>query len=175
MAAKPFESRIQDLVYNVDVGIGLQMIKVGLYVLMVLVTILLYTVTQFKGLKDAEAMDYAQLGRNLLQQKGFITQCVRPASMWYMIENSKKHNPQIDRHPDILHPPLYPLLLAGGFKLTNYDFNDESNVFPYPPEQWVVVPLGFIFSLLTGLLVFLIALRLFDKRICLARHDLIFP
>ena len=30
--ARPFESRIQDLVYNVEVGVGLRIIKVFLYI-----------------------------------------------------------------------------------------------------------------------------------------------
>ena len=81
MAARPFENRIQNLVYNVDVGIGLRLIKGGLYILFILIVMLLYTATQFRGLKDPEAMDHAQLGRNLMTHGRFITQCVRPASM----------------------------------------------------------------------------------------------
>ena len=53
MAAKPFESKIQNLVYNVDVGVGFQVIKGGLYILFVLVVMLLYTAGQFRGLRDA--------------------------------------------------------------------------------------------------------------------------
>lgn len=174
MAVKPFESRIQDLVYNVDVGIGLKLIKHGLYILGVLVIMLLYTVTQFKGLKEAEAMDYAQLGRNLMQTKSFITQCVRPASMWYLIENSAQQNPMIDRHPDILHPPVYPALLAAGFRAVNYNFDAEAASYLYPPEQWVIVPVGHIATLLTGLLVFLIGIRLFDRRVALISVSLFF-
>lgn len=174
MAVKPFESRIQDLVYNVDVGIGLKLIKHGLYILAVLVVMLLYTVTQFKGLKEAEAMDYAQLGRNLMQSKQFITQCVRPASMWYLIEHSALHNPLINSHPDILHPPVYPALLAAGFMAVNYNFNTEAGSYLYPPEQWVVVPVGHIATLLTGLLVFLMGLHLFDRRVAFISVTLFF-
>jgi MFS family permease len=164
VAAKPFESRIQDLVYNVDVGIGLKIIKVGLYILLILGLMLIYTVTQFKGLKEAEAMDYAQLGRNLAQHGKLVTQCVRPASMWYLIENSKTGNPRIDQHPDILHPPVYPALLAAGFKLINYNFEAHENTRVYPAEQWVIIPISHLATLLTGLLIFLIGLRLFDHR-----------
>jgi len=174
VAIKPFESRIQDLVYNVDVGIGLKLIKHGLYILGVLVIMLLYTVTQFKGLKEAEAMDYAQLGRNLMQTKSFITQCVRPASMWYLIENTPQHDPMIERHPDILHPPVYPALLAAGFRAVNYNFNADAASYLYPPEQWVVVPIGHLATLLTGLLVFLLGVRLFDRRIALISVSLFF-
>ena len=122
MAAKPFENRIQNLVYNVDVGIGLRLIKGGLYILFILIVMLLYTATQFRGLKDPEAMDNAQLGRNLMTHGRFITQCVRPASMWYLVKNSSQHKAQIDAHPDILHAPLWPAVLAAGFKLSGTSF-----------------------------------------------------
>jgi len=162
---KPFESRIQDLVYNVDVGIGLRLIKLSLYALFVLIVMLLFTAMQFKGLKDAEAMDAAQLGRNLSIHKKLITQCVRPASMWYMIEHSHYHNPMIMRHPDILNAPLYPALLAAGFTVFDTPFPDETSARNFPAEKWVILPFNHFFTLLTGILVFLLGYKLFDKRV----------
>lgn len=165
MAPKPFESRIQDLVYNVDVGIGLRLVKMGLYILFIFTVMLLYTATQFKGLKDAEAMDYAQLGRNVMIHKQFITQNVRPASMWYLIENSPEKNPHIDQHPDILHAPLYPVILATWFKMTGAKFPTAiEGVFQ--PEYNVIV-LNLLFSLLTGILLYFLGRRLFDPKVAL--------
>ncbi len=172
--ARPFESRIQDIVYNVDVGVGLRLVKLGLYLLMLLSIVLLYTATQFHGLKDAEAMDLAQLGRNLMQKGHFTTQQIRPASMWYLIEHSKSHDPQLLEHPDIVNPPVYPLLLAGGFKLFESAFASVEPSRIFPPEQWVVVPLGHLFSVLTGVLIFLIARTLFDGRVALLGITLFF-
>lgn len=167
MAAKPFESKIQNLVYNVDVGIGLRLIKGGLYVLVLLTVVLLYTATQFHGLSDAEAMDYAQLGRTLATRGHFSTECIRPITLWCMKEKSRLHNPMINDHPDILHAPLWPALLAGAFKATHVPFTSEQAAGIFPPEQWIVIPLCHLFSLLTGGLVFLLANRLFDRRIAL--------
>jgi hypothetical protein len=165
MAAKPFESRIQNLVYNVDVGIGLRLIKIGLYLLFVFILMLLYTATQFRGLKDAEAMDYAQLGRNLAAHGELVTQCVRPLSMWYLIEHTRAADPLVASHPDILHPPLWPATLAAGFKLSKTQFGTEPGGGVYAPEQWVIIPLCHLFTLLTAVLVLLVAFHLFDRRI----------
>lgn len=162
--AKPFESKIQNLVYNVDVGVGLRVVKGGLYILVVLIVMLLYTAGQFRGLRDAEAMDYAQLARNLSQRGRFVTQCIRPASMWYLIENSPSHNPMINQHPDIVHAPLWPATLATVFKLTRVSFPTERAPGIYPPEQWIIIPLCHLFTLLTGLLVFLLGTKMFDGR-----------
>ncbi len=167
MAAKPFESKIQDLVYNVDVGIGLRLIKVVLYFLFVFVVMLLYTATQFHGLSDAEGMEMAQLGRNLAARGKLITQVVRPMTMWYLIEKSSKHNPMINEHPDVLHAPLWPAVLAGSFKSTRTSFYvSEKATGIYPPE-YRVVAFGHVFTLLTGFTLFLMGLRLFDRRVAL--------
>ncbi len=164
MDHKPFSARVQELVYNVEVGVGLRLIQGGLCILGLIAVMLLFTATHFKGLKEAEAMDYAQLGRNLMQTHHLQTQCIRPASMWYLIEHSRQHNPQMEAHPDIVHPPLYPALLALGFSapVTRKSFDNPTISGVFRPEQWVIVPLGHSCTLLTGLLVLLLGRRLFD-------------
>lgn len=174
MAARPFESKIQDIVYNVDVGIGVRLIKLGLFLLVLLSIMVLYTATQFRGLKDAEAMDLAQLGRNVMTHGRFITQNIRPASMWYLIEHSQKQDPMMTAHPDILHPPLYPLVLAGGFKMFEGSFSTERTARTFPPEQWVIVPFSHLCTIFTGILVFLLARRLFDQRVAILSITLFF-
>lgn len=172
--ARPFESKIQDIVYNVDVGIGHRLIKMGLFVMVLLFVMVIYTATQFRGLREAEAMDLAQLGRNLMTSGRFITMNVRPASIWYLIEHSPSHSPQISEHPDIVNPPLYPALLAGGFKIFENAFNSDRPARTFPPEQWVIVPLGHLFSIFTGLLMFLIARKLFDSRVAVLAITMFF-
>lgn len=168
MVTKPFESRIQDLVYNVDVGIGLRLIQVSLYLLFVLITMLLYTATQFRGLKEADAMDCAQVGRNLALRGRFVTQVVRPASLWFLARKNPTAGLKIDPHPDLLHAPLWPALLAAGFKLSRVSFvMDKPGFAVFPPEQWIVVPLGHLFTLLTGLVLYLFGQRLFERRVAL--------
>lgn len=165
--AKPFESKIQNLVYNIDVGIGLRLIKGGLYILVILIVMLVYTATQFRGLKDAEAMDYAQIARNLALRGRFTTQCIRPASIWCLIEKSPRHNPMMSQHPDILHPPLWPAVLAAGFRAAKSTLTAEAGQGAFPPEQWVIIPTCHLFTLLTLLLVYLLGRQLFDRRLAL--------
>lgn len=168
MSAKPFESRIQDLVYNVDVGIGQRLIKFALFFLFIFSVILLYTANQFRGLRDSEAMDYAQLGRNVMQHKQLITQNVRPASIWYLTRDPGELNHQIDAHPDIVHAPLYPVMLGAWFRITGAEFTDTPqgplNIFQ--PEYRIMI-FNHIFALLTALLLYLIGNRLFDRRVAL--------
>lgn len=174
MVTRPFESKIQDIVYNVDVGIGLRLIKLGLYLLFLLSIMVLYTATQFRGLKDAQAMDMAQLGRNLMQSGQLITSVIRPASMWYLIEHSSTQNPQMRGHPDIVNPPVYPAVLAAGFKSLQGAFVEDKGARTFPPEQWVVVPVNLLFTLITGLVVYLLGRRIFDARVAQLSMTLFF-
>ena len=165
MAARSFESLVQDLVYNVDVGGGFRIIKSVLYVLITLSIMLLYTASQFDSFTEPEAMEYAQLGRNLAQEGKLVTQVVRPGTMAYLVKHTSEADPRIQDHPDILHPPLYPTLLALVFKLSGMSFETDLASITHAPEQWIVLPLGHLFTLLTGLLIWLAGRRLFDNRV----------
>ncbi len=168
MSAKPFESRIQDLIYNVDVGIGQRLIKTALFFLFVFIVILLYTANQFKGLRDVEAMDYAQLGRNVMMHKQLITQNVRPASIWYLTRTPGQLQPRIEAHPDIVHAPLYPIMLGAWFRGTGAQFTDrpEGPHRVFQPEYRIMI-LNHLFAILTGILLYLLGRRLFDPRVAL--------
>ncbi len=168
---RSFESTLHDIVYSIDTGTGLKIIRVSLYFLFLLIIAMLYTATQFRGLKSEEAMDYAQLGRNIAAGEGMTTKCVRPVSMWKISERSPGENPQIVGHPDLFHAPAYPAVLAAGFK-----FFDLIGVDPFaipeggrtatmPAEQWVVLPVNHIFVILTGGFVFLLGKRMFTREI----------
>ena len=78
---KTFDTSLQDVVYTLDVGAGLKILRTSLYVVMLLVIILIYTATQFWGLKSDEAMYYGQLGRNFSAENGWVTKSVTPFSM----------------------------------------------------------------------------------------------
>lgn len=165
MATRPIESRVQDVVYSLDAGPGLRTIQVGLAVAAVFFIMVVFQVAQFKGLKEAEAMELAQLGRNLLERKAFVTQVVRPASMEYLREGGRTGgDSRIDAHPDLLHAPLYPGLLAAGFAAFPNAFAPGSRGV-FPPEQWIMMPLNHLFAVLAGVLVWLIGQRLFSRKI----------
>lgn len=168
---RSFESTLHDVVYSIDAGTGLKIIRVTLYVLLMLVVLMLYTATQFRGLKTEEAMDYAQLGRNMSLNNGMVTKCVRPLTMWKMSGPNEDQDPKITNHPDLYHPPAYPAVLAVGFKLFTaigldpFEMTPTSRVATMPAEQWVILPVNHIFTLLTGWIVFALGKRLFSREI----------
>lgn len=161
---KPFAVKVQDLVYNVEVGLGLRIVQGVLYALLIAGLMVVFTAKRFAGLKETEAMDQAQLARNFMESHRLVTQNIRPASMWYLIENSRQHAPQMEQHPDIVHPPLYPALLSVGFLATRGAFAGENIGGVFTPEQWIIIPFGHLCTILSGLLVYLLGRRLFDNR-----------
>jgi hypothetical protein len=168
---RSFESTLHDIVYSIDTGTGLKIIRVTLYILILLVIVMVYTATQFRGLKTEESMDYAQLGRNMSIQNGMVTKTVRPLTMWKMQQRTPNENPMIGMHPDLFHPPAYPALLAAGFKLFNllgvdpFAMPEGARGVAMPAEQWIILPLNHLFSILTGWIVFSLGKRLFSREI----------
>lgn len=168
---RSFESTLHDIVYSIDTGTGLKIIRVGLYVLLLLIIIMVYTATQFRGLKSEEAMDFAQLGRNMSLQNGMMTKYVRPLSMWKMSAITPNENARIGNHPDLFHPPAYPAVLALGFKLFDafglnpFAMPEGGRGVTMSAEQWVVLPVNHLFTILTGWVVFALGKRLFSREI----------
>jgi hypothetical protein len=116
---------IQSIIHRLEVGGGLRFLKYVLVFLGLLALVLTYNLRGFKNMSNPEAMDAAQLARNLAEHKGYTTLFIRPFSV-YLLEKTytDKHGPapvgdftdrgQLKtRHPDLANAPVYPLLLAG--------------------------------------------------------------
>lgn len=169
---QPFEATLQDLVYSVDAGLGLKIIRTTLFCLFILILMVIFTARQFRGFDNEAAMDYAQLGRNMAQSNRYITQCIRPVSIVQVSAHSFDGDARIGYHPEIFRPPLYPAVLAAAFKffdLVGIDLFPVSTAFQgmriYPAEQWVIVPLNHFFTALSGLMLYLLGRKLFSHKI----------
>lgn len=95
----------------------------------------------FDGLYLSESMDLAQLGRHLAAGQGFVTTFLRPVEVVLY--------PQVPA-PEILHAPLYPLLLGLVFGIL-------------PQSDEVVAGVSGFFFIATFLLIYLLASKLFDR------------
>ncbi|MCX6887098.1 MAG: glycosyltransferase family 39 protein, partial [Verrucomicrobia bacterium] len=93
-----------------------------------------YNWFSYRNMATQEAMDSAQLARNISEGKGFSTQFIRPYSMaLVMKQRISKSGTAADLalvkgdHPDISNPPLYPLMLAGFMKVLPFKFDIPQN------------------------------------------------
>jgi 4-amino-4-deoxy-L-arabinose transferase-like glycosyltransferase len=168
MAAKgkSAEHSIQTAVWHIELGRGKKVLQWIAVILLAVVLAIWYAAGQFKGLDKREAMDMAQLARNLARGEGFTTSMIRPLSLWHLKTYGPGHDPRLMNHPDLYNPPLYPLVLAGLFKLlppSVFVYKMEDRI--YAPERWVILPFNQICLLLSLLLVFAWAKQLFDRRV----------
>lgn len=173
---------LQDIVHKVATGGGARIVRIALAVLAILTLIVGYNWRSYRNLAQPEAMDQAQLARNLAEGKGYTTQYLRPFSIFLV----KRHNqtrveslPAEQRtnlaqikgpHPDLVNPPVYPLVLAGLMKvLPMHHDSQKERPFWYSDGQFVRHQPDFLITVLNQmlllaavLLTFFLARRLFD-------------
>ena len=88
------EDTIQSAVFHIELGRGKRVLQWVLVVLAAIALSLVYTAGQFRGLERREAMDMAQLARNVARGKGFTTYVIRPLSLWQLpAPTSHKNRP----------------------------------------------------------------------------------
>src|SRR5437879_2431263 len=124
---------IQEAIHKIEVAGGMRHLRIGLIALAVIGATAFYNFRCFRNMSTQEAMDSAQLARNIATGKGYTTYFIRPFSM-FLLRRQHEQRPipprtrladltQIkDRHPDIANPPVYPIVLAGLMKVLPFHF-----------------------------------------------------
>lgn len=125
---------IQDWVHKFEEkgGGGMRLVFVVLLVGMLVVC---YNWRGFRNLNNQEAMDAAQVARNLATGHGFTTHFIRPFSLTLVKNHNQDRSLTTDTnerpdfaqlkdvmHPDLANPPVYPLFLAGAMKVLPFDY-----------------------------------------------------
>jgi 4-amino-4-deoxy-L-arabinose transferase-like glycosyltransferase len=176
---------IQEAIHKLEVAAGgRKYVKITLAVLAICGFAVLYNFRSFRNMSTAEAMDMAQVARNLSEGKGYSTLFVRPFSMYLL----KQHNQPIptiggerlsevtrirDQHPDLANPPLYPACLAALMKILPFHYvlptrpqfffsNGAQLFWRYQPDFLIAL---FNQVLFVGVIVlsFFLARKLFDN------------
>jgi dolichyl-phosphate-mannose-protein mannosyltransferase len=173
---------LQDFIHFVEVGAGKRIFKFLLPCLALLGVAILYNFRAWTNFSIPEAMDSAQLARNIASGKGYTTLFVRPLSLYLIQEKNQGKSvagttdPNADpalvktAHPDLANPPVYPIVLAGLMKILpfHYDTGLKSGFWSYNGSFWRYQP-DFLISVFNELLlvaltvaVYFLAKRLFD-------------
>lgn len=178
----------QELIHALEMGAGMRWLRMILGALAVVMLIVCYDLRQFRNLSTREAMDSAQLARNVSEGKGFTTQFIRPFSLYLIKRTNQDRLASLSAeqkmdlyqvrgaHPDIANAPGYPLLLAGLFKVVPSEQNLAKNPSPsgrYRPDLMIALFNQFLFLCLT-LLTYLLARTLFDGKVALLSAIVLF-
>ncbi len=145
--------RIQALVHKLDVDAGTRWLNYAALVLAVAALAVWYDTHCYLNFSAPEAMDAAQVARNLSEGKGFTTEFVRPFSL-YLIQKHNHAEPAgslvsakatdsaeiYGPHPDLANAPLYPLVLAGLMKIHTPDWKVEMHTPFWSEVAWESTP-----------------------------------
>jgi len=169
------EQQVQTGVWAIEMGRGKRVIQWVLLGLAAVALSLVYTAGEFRGLETREAMDLAQLARHIARGEGLTTSVIRPLSLWHLKTHTASHDARLVRHPDLVNPPLYPLVLGGLLRLLpDSVLEPKLNAQVYLPERWVILPFNQICLLLSLLLVYHWANRLFDRQVAITAAWILF-
>jgi 4-amino-4-deoxy-L-arabinose transferase-like glycosyltransferase len=149
---------LQDWIHHWEVGGGARFIRRAAALLAFIAIAGLYDLLAYQSFSSEEAMETAQLARNISQGGGFTTKTIRPLSIYLL--NGKTAPGAL---PDVTNPPVYPALLAGLMKVLPMNFTARQ-YWSYQPEHWIGTFNQALFFAATVLL-FRIARRLFDDRV----------
>ncbi len=169
---------IQDIIYEIEVGNMRKWILRAAILVLVLGLGIYYMARQFNGYNNAEAMEHGQLARSIATGEGYHSKVIRPYVLKNLRERGATNATEVDIHrmPDLVHPPGYPYLLAGFYKLTRPQFEVEpaelKDFRVYAPEQHALFLNMFLFMAALAVLYFWM-LRAFDDRVALTTCFLI--
>lgn len=167
----------QDLVHKFETAMSGSVARGALAVLAVLALIGAYDWRVARNFSTAEAMDTAQLARNISEGKGYTTKFIRPFSMFLIKRanqerlNSLSPEQKADlcqvngAHPDIANPPVYPVVLAGWMKIAPFRFDlskkPAESFARYQPDYLIALLNQSLFVVL-AVFTFFLARKLFD-------------
>ena len=157
--------RLQAFLHGLQTGAGLRLFKVLFVLIVVGAVATLYDGLAYRNLASREAMDMAQVGRNLAEGRGYATLFIRPFSL-HLLRNHQadQKSPVKEPHPDLANPPVYPCLLAGLFKLVPAKyFAVPGEGFTVHVPEVVVALFNQLLLVVAGWILFALAARFFDR------------
>ncbi len=123
--------------------------------------------TLFRGLNSPQAMEQAQIAREISRGNGFTTKMIRPVA-YYQAEKTERRTVSLVGFQDTYHSPLNPLLNAAVFKMIGADDPDawqmRENQMIYELDRVVAMVCTVFFLMAIGVNYLLIS-RIFDAKI----------
>ena len=174
---------VQNLIHKLEIGVGRRVLRITTLALVVMALTVLYDLRAYQNFSTPEAMDAAQLARNIADGKGYTTLFIRPLSL-YLVQKeneARQVNAPVTAgadfaqlqagHPDLANPPVYPMLLAGLMKVLPFHFDvemkkpfwsDGGHFLRYQPDFLIAV-FNEALLLVVVALTFFVARKLFDS------------
>jgi hypothetical protein len=118
---------------------------------------------KFNGFSDPDAMDQAQIGRQLATNQGYSTLYARPLDLHVMLARTGQIRAPL---PEAHQAPLGPLLNAVVLRISGMHFGFRAGEAISSSERSIAIA-GFVFFTAALVPIFLLGRRLFDTRLAL--------
>lgn len=175
----------QEFIHRLEQGAFGRGVQVAAVALLIAAVAVVFDTRSFQNLSTSEGMDAAQLARNLAAGRGYITYNISPLSIHLVKQRQAEriaakqaaNIPVIPQdfmdearlrndHPDLANPPLYPYFLSLYLRMVKPDYAipRDRNFERSKPDVLIAIFNQFLLGL-AGLLVFVLARRLFDPTV----------
>ena len=159
----------QRVLHALEQGKPADWLKRALVVFVVVAISATWLMLKFNGFAIPEAMDQAQIGRQIATGQGYTTLYARPLALHLMLARTGKIDHPL---PDISEPPLGPLLNALVLKATGTAKVAPDDEIVFSGDR-AIGAAGFLFFAGSLVLSYLLARRLFDPRLALLGTGLV--
>ena len=177
--------RLQEWIHELEEGAWARYLKLAAFYVSILVLVLVYDFRVYRNFGTPEAMDSAQLARNLADGKGYTTLFVRPFSLYLVQSHNQGDTADAlgtagtdfakirTSHPDLANPPVYPVVLAGLMKVLPFHYpldlkgafwSNDGHFWRYEPD-FLIASFNEVLLLGVVALTFFLARRLFDSNV----------
>ena len=149
---------------QLDTGV---IIRRSLFFLVLIILTLGNLFVLFRGLNSPQAMDQAQISREIARGNGFTTKMIRPVA-YYQAQKAQTSSISFIGFQDTYHSPLNPLINAAVLKLIRADDPDAwqmgENEMVFPLDR-VIATVSTLFFLMAIGVNYLLISRIFDVKI----------
>lgn len=152
----------QALVHQIETGALRDLVLRIAFFIAVAGIVVMYLMVNFRGLESEQAMDQAQIGRQIASGQGFSTLYVRPAAMWQLL-NHREELPRSPQ-PDIYNFPLNPALDAVALIPVKHSWDIGATEPVYAGDR-AIATAGVCLFLAATAIFFILVRRLFDPTI----------
>ncbi|OYV00030.1 MAG: hypothetical protein CFE26_24625, partial [Verrucomicrobiales bacterium VVV1] len=154
---------MSDSSQSVDTGI---IVRRSLFFLLLVLMTLGQLFILFRGLNSPQAMDQAQIAREISRGNGFTTKFIRPVA-YHQAQKAKGTVP-FEAFEDTYHAPLNPLINAAVLKLIGADSKNDwsmgENQMVFPLDR-IIAAVSTLFFLMAIGVNYLLISRIFDAKI----------